>query len=213
MDSSIWRTVAQQRQDEVNGAIPEAYRVPKALLTGCNFISLPESCGILNERELKITSNTATELLKLLHNETYTAVEVTTAFCKRAAIAHQAVSALSCFSPLMLTIPKTNCLAWIMFDQALKGAAALDEYMQVHHRPRGPLHGLPISVKECVNVANTPSTSGFIAWADNFQGSDALIVKVLRAAGAVFYVKTTNPQGLMVRSTSCLVRQATNFLL
>jgi amidase len=88
-----------------------------------------------------------------------------------------------------------------MFDQALKDAALLDEYMQIHHRPRGPLHGLPISVKECINVAKTPSTSGFIAWADNFQESDALIVKVLRQAGAVFHVKTTNPQGLMVRSS------------
>ena len=88
-----------------------------------------------------------------------------------------------------------------MFDRALEDAAVLDEYMQTHHRPRGPLHGLPISVKECIHVANTPSTSGFIAWADNFQENDALIVKLLREAGAVFHVKTTNPQGLMVRSS------------
>lgn len=87
-----------------------------------------------------------------------------------------------------------------MFDQALEDAAALDEYMTTHHRPRGHLHGLPISVKECINIAKTPSTSGFVAWADNFQESDAMIIKVLREAGAIFHVKTTNPQGLMVRS-------------
>jgi amidase len=92
-----------------------------------------------------------------------------------------------------------------MFEQALHDAAALDEYMQTHHKPRGPLHGLPISVKECVNIASTPSTSGFITWADNFQETDAMIIKVLRAAGAVFHVKTTNPQGLMVRSRSCVL--------
>ncbi|KAG0646116.1 amidase [Hyphodiscus hymeniophilus] len=186
MDPLTWAAVAGRRQDEINNAIPEPYRLTTTLLEACNLIKLPETCGILEERELKITSHTATELLKLLHNETYTAVEVTKAFCKRAAVAHQA----------------TNCLAWIMFEQALEDAAALDAFMQTHHRPQGPLHGLPISVKECINIKHTPSTSGFIAWADNFQDDDALIVKTLRAAGAIFHVKTTDPQGLMVRNES-----------
>jgi len=85
-----------------------------------------------------------------------------------------------------------------MFEQALKEAAELDEYMRVHRKRKGPLHGLPISVKEHIYVAGTPATSGFIAWADNIGKSDALIIQVLRDAGAVFHVKTTNPQGLMV---------------
>jgi amidase len=86
-----------------------------------------------------------------------------------------------------------------MFEEALTAATALDEYMKIHHRPIGPLHGLPISVKEFVNVKGTPATSGFVAWADNITEDDALIVKVFRDAGAVIHVKTTNPQGLMVR--------------
>jgi Asp-tRNA(Asn)/Glu-tRNA(Gln) amidotransferase A subunit family amidase len=93
---------------------------------------------------------------------------------------------------------QTNCLAFIMFDQALKDAAALDSYMSVHHKPIGPLHGLPISVKEHIHFANTPATSGFVAWADQTSQVDALIVKTLRDAGAVFHCKTTNPQALMV---------------
>jgi len=86
-----------------------------------------------------------------------------------------------------------------MFQQALADAAALDDYIGIYHKPKGPLHGLPISVKEHVHIRNTPATSGFIAWADAISTSDALIVKVLGEAGAVFHVKTTNPQSLMVR--------------
>jgi amidase len=99
----------------------------------------------------------------------------------------------------MLTHVKTNCLAHVMFEQALKDAADLDEHMRIFHKPKGPLHGLPISVKEHIELMNTPATSGFIAWADQISSSDALVVKVLREAGAVFHVKTTNPQSLMVR--------------
>jgi len=85
-----------------------------------------------------------------------------------------------------------------MFDQALKDAAEMDEWMATHNEPKGPLHGLPISVKEHIPIANTPSTSGFIAWADITSNVDALVIKVLRAAGAVFHVKTTVAQGLLV---------------
>lgn len=85
-----------------------------------------------------------------------------------------------------------------MFREALDEAAVLDEYMRVEGKPKGPLHGLPISVKEHVYVAGTPATSGLIAWADQISPGDALLVRILREAGAVFHVKTTNPQALMV---------------
>jgi amidase len=88
-----------------------------------------------------------------------------------------------------------------MFDQALSDAAELDEFLRVNGRPKGPLHGLPISVKEHIFLTGTPATSGFVAWAEDISKSDALIIKILREAGAVFHVKTTNPQGLMVCST------------
>lgn len=85
-----------------------------------------------------------------------------------------------------------------MFKEALVDAAALDEHLAIHGKPKGPLHGLPISVEEHIFLTGTPSTSGFVAWADSFSDLDALVVKVLRDAGAVFHVKTTNPQALMV---------------
>ena len=95
---------------------------------------------------------------------------------------------------------QTNCLALVMFEDALKHAAELDEHLERTGKTVGPLHGLPISVKEHVLLKGTPSTVGFIAWADDIAEEDSLVVKILRAAGAVFHVKTTNPQALMVRS-------------
>lgn len=93
-----------------------------------------------------------------------------------------------------------------MFDEALAEAARLDEYIQTHGKPIGPMHGLPISVKEHVFLKGTPATSGFIAWADDFCSEDALMVKIFREAGAVFHVKTTNPQSLMVCfNLSCVI--------
>jgi amidase len=60
-----------------------------------------------------------------------TSVEVTTALCKRAAIAQQCV----------------NCLTEIFFEEAMARAKECDEYLKKNGRPMGPLHGLPISLK------------------------------------------------------------------
>lgn len=89
-----WQDVAKRRRDEIRCGIPPGYHLPETLLNAQSSISLPEDSGILDQKELEITRLTATELLKLIHNETYTSVEVTTAFCKRAAVAHQAVGAM-----------------------------------------------------------------------------------------------------------------------
>jgi amidase len=92
----------------------------------------------------------------------------------------------------------------VLFEQALADAAELDRYIEVNGRPKGPLHGLPISVKEHIDLFGTPSTAGLISQAEAVSSEDALIVKVLREAGAVFHVKTTNPQTLMACFRSSL---------
>lgn len=89
-----------------------------------------------------------------------------------------------------------------MFDEALAAAAELDKYIEIHGRPKGPLHGLPISVKEHIHFKDTPASSGLVAWADEYAAKDALVVEIFRTAGAVFHVKTTNPQSLMVSDNS-----------
>ena len=106
---------------------------------------------------------------------------------------------------------QTNCIAFVMFSAAIKQARELDEYLDATGTTRGPLHGLPISVKEHIYLKGTPATSGLVAWKDNIVDQDALIVKIFRAAGAIFHAKTTNPQTLMMLETdSNLFGRTTN---
>jgi len=84
----------------------------------------------------------------------------------------------------------------------MKQARDLDDYLEATGQLKGPLHGLPISVKEHIHLKGTPATSGLVAWKDNISEEDALIVKIFRDAGAIFHVKTTNPQTLMSLETN-----------
>lgn len=94
MTKDDWHSTAARRRDEIYSHIPRDWLVDKLLLEENKKrpIDLPEKCGLLTPRELRITGLSAVELLRRIHDGIYTAVEVTRAFCKRAAIAHQAVS-------------------------------------------------------------------------------------------------------------------------
>jgi len=60
----------------------------------------------------------------------------------------------------------------------------------------GPLHGLPMTVKESFNVAGLPTTYGFEAYRHNVAREDALTVQRLKGAGAVIFGKTNVPVSL-----------------
>jgi amidase len=196
LQSPPWQDIAAKKQKEIFDAIPSAWLVDKHLLRGHNSMDLPRKCpSIMSNEELFITEQRAVDILSRIHTRKWTSYQVTLAFCKRAALAHQA----------------TNCLAVVLFNSALERAKELDSYMDTHNKPIGPLHGLPISVKEHIFLANTPATSGLISWANASSPHDALICKVFREAGAIFHVKTTNPQTLMALEThSNLFGRTTN---
>jgi len=91
-DLPVWQQAVNERRQQINSAIPAAWILPRDVMTPRNSTRLPYTAGIMTERELKITECRAVELLELIKSKIYSAVDVTTAFCKRAAIAHQAVS-------------------------------------------------------------------------------------------------------------------------
>ncbi|PCG90117.1 Amidase [Penicillium occitanis (nom. inval.)] len=190
-----WMEVASERKRKIEEKIPSEWRVDKTQLQGKCLVDLPRASGLLTDKELLITELSAVQILAAMREQILTATETTIAFCKRAAISHQA----------------TNCLAEILFDDALQQAAQLDDYMAKYGKPIGMLHGLPISVKEHIKIKGTTATSGLIAWANNVSNEDALIVKIFREQGAIFYVKTTNPQTLMaIETDSNLFGRTTN---
>lgn len=74
--------------------------------------------------------------------------------------------------------------------EALKDAERLDRE-RAEGRVRGPLHGLPIALKDNIHTTAMPTTGGSLAFADYTPPYDATLVKRLKDAGAIILAKTT----------------------
>jgi aspartyl-tRNA(Asn)/glutamyl-tRNA(Gln) amidotransferase subunit A len=81
--------------------------------------------------------------------------------------------------------PRLNAFTSVMAEEALARARALDG-----QEPVGPLHGLPVVVKDLFDVAGVPTTGACGAYAGRVAGEDSDVVAALRAAGAVVVAKT-----------------------
>lgn len=89
-----WQEIAAKAQAEVHNAIPAAWKLSPAQLDlpdDANVTDIPWTCGILTPAQIEITEQNATELLTKMATGELSSVEVTEAFCARAAIAHQLV--------------------------------------------------------------------------------------------------------------------------
>ena len=88
--------------------------------------------------------------------------------------------------------------------QALAQARALDRERAAGH-VRGPLHGIPLLIKDNIETADPlPTTAGSLALKDNRGNRDAPLVARLRAAGAVILGKTNLSEWANIRSTSSI---------
>ncbi|MEG3172703.1 amidase [Sphingomonas sp. ZB1N12] len=84
---------------------------------------------------------------------------------------------------------------------ALAQARALDAERKAGH-VRGPLHGIPILIKDNIETADPmPTTAGSLALRDNMTRRDAPMVAYLRRAGAVILGKTNLSEWANIRST------------
>jgi aspartyl-tRNA(Asn)/glutamyl-tRNA(Gln) amidotransferase subunit A len=81
--------------------------------------------------------------------------------------------------------------AWVVLDRdrAIRRARALDEELK-GGKDRGPLHGIPIGIKDIIDVKGLPTACGARRWADRVAEEDAEVVARLRKAGAVIMGKT-----------------------
>jgi amidase len=89
--------------------------------------------------------------------------------------------------------PKINAIVTLVAERALADAKNADE-RQARGEPLGQLHGLPVAHKDLVNTAGIRTTFGSPLYKDNVPTADALIVKRIRAAGAVTLGKTNTPE-------------------
>jgi Asp-tRNA(Asn)/Glu-tRNA(Gln) amidotransferase A subunit family amidase len=92
--------------------------------------------------------------------------------------------------------PSLNAIVVWQVDQARERARAADAALARGER-WGPLHGIPMTVKESFNVTGLPSTFGNLLWKDNIAADNAFLIDRLLQAGAIVFGKTNVPYMLV----------------
>jgi aspartyl-tRNA(Asn)/glutamyl-tRNA(Gln) amidotransferase subunit A len=85
--------------------------------------------------------------------------------------------------------------AWVLVDR--EGALARAEECAAEIKRggwRGPLHGIPLAIKDIFDVFDWPTAAGSRLWKDSIARQDATVVRRLRQAGAIFLGKTVTTQ-------------------
>ncbi|KAF8215973.1 general amidase [Mycena galopus ATCC 62051] len=168
-----WQQIAAEKKSHQLDAVPKEWlssNLPSAETLG--VADFPRESNILSALDLEITESSVATLLSNLASSKWSAVQVTTSFYKRAIVAQLLV----------------NCLTEIFVDRALARAKTLDEHLKKTGNVVGPLHGLPISLKDKICMKDIENTMGY---------RRILLVDILESLGAVPFVKTNIPQTLM----------------
>ncbi len=187
-----------------------------ALLAGCSppvRFSLEATPGVRQERAalsrpttaaaIDLVELTAEQIQKDYAAHTYTAVQLTQAYLDRIATYEPVYNAFISMNP-----------------EALEIAARLDaEYKK--SGPRGPLHGVPVVIKDNMDYAGLVTTAGYAGFSeaaggiDMIPGDDAAVVERMRKSGVIVLGKTNLPDfagdGTRTKSTVAgVTRNATN---
>jgi Asp-tRNA(Asn)/Glu-tRNA(Gln) amidotransferase A subunit family amidase len=187
-DAAPWKPIAAQKQRERASRIPSKWNIPASVLPKDpptladgpqNVLHLPRQ--FLTHTEIEITeAYTVETLVSAIAQKRLSSAEVAEAFCHRAAIAHQL----------------TNCLTEPLFAEAIARAKFLDEYLAAQGQPFGPLHGLPVSVKDTFDVKGVDSSIGLAYLCGKPAARNAPLVDLLLSLGCVIVAKTNIPQTL-----------------
>ena len=89
--------------------------------------------------------------------------------------------------------PKVNAIVTLLPDAAVEGARAADAAL-ARGEPPGPLHGLPIAIKDLTVTRGIRTTFGSPIYREFVPDEDALYVERLRRAGAIIIGKTNTPE-------------------
>ena len=127
--------------------------------------------------------------------KTFTAAQMHKMICAGETTAVGLVSAA--FDEIANNNDELQAWAWLDRETALAHAAELDSLKQ-SGRTVGPLHGVPIGLKDIIDTAAMPTAYGSEALAERQPNMDAFLVSRLRCAGAVSYTHLTLPTTTIV---------------
>jgi Asp-tRNA(Asn)/Glu-tRNA(Gln) amidotransferase A subunit family amidase len=98
-----------------------------------------------------------------------------------------------CLEHIRALEPKVQAWTFLDEEHALAQARALDERKR-NGEPLGPLHGVPVGLKDIIDTADMPTENGTAVHAGRTPREDAAVVRMLRAAGAVILGKTVTTE-------------------
>ncbi|KAH7039822.1 acetamidase [Microdochium trichocladiopsis] len=123
----------------------------------------------------------ASALVEALASGQLTAEAVTRAYIQQAIEAHE----------------NTNCLTEVCFAEAIDRAITLDKHLATTGSPYGPLHGMPISLKDQFDVKGLDTTLGYVGRSFAPAEADCVLVQMFKSMGAIVICKTNIPQSIM----------------
>ncbi|KAL1856483.1 hypothetical protein VTK73DRAFT_8234 [Phialemonium thermophilum] len=177
-----WKERSDAKKRSVLDGVPARFIHPELEFSTTDTTPLTDvPARYLSPEELSITSLDAVALVRSLAQGTLSAVQVLDAFTHRAAIGHRLL----------------NCCLEFRYRDARQEAERLDALYRQTGTTLGPLHGLPISVKDQCRIVGTETTCGFVAGIGVVDDDDCTLVQILRRAGAVVFVKTNLSFGCM----------------
>jgi amidase len=124
------------------------------------------------ERTFRIVEATIPEMQKAMAEKRLTSRELVTEYLVRIALYEDRINAALAVNPY-----------------ALEEADALDRE-RAQGKIRGPLHGIPVALKDNIHTTNMPTTGGALAFAGYTPPYEATLTKNLRDAGAIIIAKT-----------------------
>ena len=105
--------------------------------------------------------------------------------------------------------PKLNAFVHLEADAARAQARAAEAAV-LKNQSLGPLHGVPLTIKSCIDVSGWPCPAGSLLRKDYVPSADAPLVARLKAAGAILLGNTNTPEFLMAYETNNLLTGKTS---
>jgi Asp-tRNA(Asn)/Glu-tRNA(Gln) amidotransferase A subunit family amidase len=99
----------------------------------------------------------------------------------------------ACLARVRETDAQVEAWAFLDPDYALAQARAADD-LRLSGQPTGPLHGVPVGIKDIIDTADMPTENGSVLHAGRTPSRDAVVVTMLRAAGAIIMGKTVTTE-------------------
>ena len=131
----------------------------------------------LNDKDKELAFTPAYRLEELIRKKEVSPVEVLDAIFRRIEVIN----------------PKVNAFLSLAKDEAYRSAREAERAV-IAGEDLGPLHGIPISIKDLIEVKGMPTTFGFAVLCNNIPKTEGPMIGRLRKAGAIIIGKTNTPE-------------------